>query len=65
MDTTVLGFFLLLFFGKNGPAGKFLMNYFEINIIFSWTATVIAAVVVAIAGIIFPAINFTLKLSTS
>ena len=28
-------------------AGKFLMNYFEINIIFSWTATVIAAVVVA------------------
>ena len=47
LPPTVLGFFLLLFFGKNGPAGKFLMNYFEINIIFSWTATVIAAVVVA------------------
>ena len=47
LPPTVLGFFLLLFFGKNGPAGKFLMNYFEINIIFSWAATVIAAVVVA------------------
>lgn len=47
LPPTVLGFFLLFFFGKNGPAGKFLMNYFEINIIFSWTATVIAAVVVA------------------
>ena len=47
LPPTVLGFFLLLLFGKNGPAGKFLMNYFEINIIFSWTATVIAAVVVA------------------
>ena len=47
LPPTVLGFFLLIFFGKNGPAGKFLMNYFEINIIFSWTATVIAAVVVA------------------
>ena len=32
LPPTVLGFFLLLFFGKNGPAGKFLMNYFEINI---------------------------------
>lgn len=47
LPPTVLGFFLLLLFGKNGPAGKFLMNYFEINIIFSWAATVIAAVVVA------------------
>lgn len=47
LPPTVMGFFLLLFFGKNGPAGKFLMNFFDVNIIFSWTATVIAAVVVA------------------
>ncbi|MGM9535195.1 MAG: molybdate ABC transporter permease subunit, partial [Intestinibacter sp.] len=46
LPPTVLGFFLLIFFGKNGVAGKFLMN-FDINIIFTWTATVIAAVVVA------------------
>ena len=46
LPPTVLGFFLLIFFGKNGPAGKFLLQ-FDINLIFTWTATVISAVVVA------------------
>ena len=46
LPPTVLGFFLLLICGKNGPVGK-LLKLFDTNIIFSWTATVIAATVVA------------------
>ena len=34
LPPTVLGLFLLIFFGKNGVAGKFLMK-FVINIIFT------------------------------
>ena len=46
LPPTVLGFFLLLLFGKNGPMGK-LLELMDSSIIFTWTATVIAAVVVA------------------
>ena len=46
LPPTVLGFFLLLICGKNGPVGK-LLKLFDTNIIFSWSATVIAATVVA------------------
>lgn len=46
LPPTVLGFFLLILLGKKGPIG-FLLSKFDINIIFSWTATVIAAVVVS------------------
>ena len=42
----VIGFFLLLICGKNGFVGKIFMS-FNKNIIFSWSATVIAATVVA------------------
>lgn len=45
LPPTVIGFFLLLLCGKNGLVGKFFMN-FNKNIIFSWSATVIAATVV-------------------
>ncbi|AOY76600.1 molybdate ABC transporter permease subunit [Clostridium formicaceticum] len=46
LPPTVVGFFLLLVFGKNGVIGKLLLR-FGTTIIFSWPATVIAAVVVA------------------
>lgn len=46
LPPTVVGFFLLVFFGKYGPAGR-VLNYFGTNLIFSWSATVIAATVVA------------------
>lgn len=46
LPPTVVGFFLLLIFGKNGPVGKILLK-FGTTIIFSWPATVIAASVVA------------------
>ncbi|MFL0245813.1 molybdate ABC transporter permease subunit [Candidatus Clostridium stratigraminis] len=46
LPPTVLGFFLLLIFGKNGPIGKVLFSI-GIHLIFSWPATVIAATVVS------------------
>ena len=46
LPPTVIGFFLLLICGKNGFVGKIFMR-FNKNIIFSWSATVIAATVVA------------------
>ena len=46
LPPTVIGFFLLLLCGKNGFVGKIFMS-FNKNIIFSWSATVIAATVVA------------------
>ena len=46
LPPTVVGFLLLLLFGKNGPLGKLLMAI-GTTVIFSWPATVIAASVVA------------------
>ena len=46
LPPTVLGFGLLLIFGKNGPLGQLLL-YFDKTVIFSWSATVIASTVVA------------------
>ncbi len=46
LPPTVVGFFLLLIFGRKGPFGKLLL-LFDTQIIFSWSATVIAASVVA------------------
>lgn len=46
LPPTVVGFFLLVIFGKNGPVGK-LLYALGTHVIFSWSATVIAASVVA------------------
>ncbi|MGD0964411.1 MAG: molybdate ABC transporter permease subunit [Candidatus Acidiferrales bacterium] len=46
LPPTVVGFFLLLLFGHNGPVGRILLH-FGTTIVFSWPATVIAAAVVA------------------
>lgn len=46
LPPTVIGFILLLIFGKQSFVGKFLAN-FDITIVFTWWATVIAATVVA------------------
>lgn len=46
LPPTVVGFFLLLICGKNGFIGKFFL-LFNKSLIFSWSATVIAAVVVS------------------
>ena len=46
LPPTVVGFLLLLLFGKNSPFGLFL-NQIGISLIFTWEAAVIAATVVA------------------
>jgi molybdate transport system permease protein len=46
LPPTVVGFLLLLLFGRNGPLGKLLLH-FGATVVFSWPATVIAATVVA------------------
>ena len=46
LPPTVAGFFLLLIFGQKRPVGKFLAGL-GIKIVFSWQATVLAAVVIA------------------
>jgi len=47
MPPTVMGFFILYIFGVKRPLGKFLLDFFSVKIVFSWTATVIAAVVIS------------------
>jgi molybdate transport system permease protein len=44
LPPTVVGFGLLLLFGKNGPLGEFL-SWFGATVIFTWPATVISAVI--------------------
>ena len=46
LPPTVVGFFLLVLFGKNSWLGR-LLYLLGVNVIFSWTGTVIAATVVA------------------
>ena len=47
LPPTVVGFFLLYIFGVRGPIGRFFLDFFTVKIAFSWTATVIAAVVMS------------------
>lgn len=47
MPPTVVGFILLIIFGVNRPIGRFLLELLGVKIVFSWHATVIAAVVVS------------------
>src|ERR1700722_14762102 len=46
LPPTVVGFFLLLLLGRNGPIGKLLLR-FGATVVFSWPATVITGTVVA------------------
>lgn len=55
LPPTVLGFFLLVIFGRNSPLGQFLLTL-GVRIIFSWQATVVAATVVA-----FPLVYRTVR----
>ena len=46
LPPTVVGFILLLIFGRNGPMGRLLLH-FGATVVFSWPATVLAAAVVS------------------
>ncbi|MBE1556717.1 molybdate ABC transporter permease subunit [Sporosarcina limicola] len=47
LPPTVVGFGLLYLFGKNGFLGQILKNWFDFQVVFSWYAVIIAAVVVS------------------
>ena len=47
LPPTVLGYYLLVLIGRNGPIGAWLQSQFGINLIFTWQGAVIAATVVA------------------
>jgi len=47
LPPTVIGFLLLIIFGVNRPIGRLLLEFLGVKIVFSWTATVIAAVVIS------------------
>jgi molybdate transport system permease protein len=46
LPPTVVGFFLLLIFGKNGMLGQ-ILGYFDVSVVFSWVGAVIASTVVS------------------
>ena len=48
LPPTVAGFFLLYLFGVKRPIGELLLNFFGVKIVFSWPATVLAAVVISL-----------------
>ncbi|HEX5563801.1 MAG TPA: molybdate ABC transporter permease subunit [Sporosarcina sp.] len=47
LPPTVVGFALLLAFGKHGWIGKWLMDWFGVQIVFTWLGAVIASIVVS------------------
>lgn len=47
LPPTVAGFFLLMIFGVKRPLGALFLEVFGVKIVFSWAATVIAAVVIS------------------
>ncbi|MCP3026884.1 molybdate ABC transporter permease subunit [Halobacillus sp. A5] len=47
LPPTVIGFGLLYLFGNNGPIGRLLVEWFGIQVVFSWLGVVIAAIVVS------------------
>jgi len=47
LPPTVLGYYLLVLIGRNGPIGAFLHEHFGITLVFTFTGAVIAATVVA------------------
>ncbi|HTZ17666.1 MAG TPA: molybdate ABC transporter permease subunit [Dissulfurispiraceae bacterium] len=48
LPPTVTGYYLILAFGRNGVVGRYLYNWFDWSIMFTWYAAVIASFVVAL-----------------
>ena len=47
LPPTVVGFGLLYLFGKNGFLGRLFLDWFDMQIVFTWYAVIIAAIVVS------------------
>ena len=48
LPPTVLGYYLLIIIGRQSFIGRLLLNTFNINLIFTWKAAVIASVIVSL-----------------
>lgn len=48
LPPSVMGYLLLIAFGKRGPIGGFLLETFDIQIVFTWVAAVIASCIVSL-----------------
>ncbi|WII92300.1 molybdate ABC transporter permease subunit [Kingella negevensis] len=46
LPPTVMGYYLLVLFGREGTIGKWLQNTFDISLVFTWQGAAIAAAVV-------------------
>jgi molybdate transport system permease protein len=55
LPPTVLGYYLLVLIGSNGPLGAWLQLGFGINLVFTWQAAVIAAAVASLPLVFKPA----------
>ena len=55
MPPTVMGYYLLVLFGRNGVLGQLLQEYFGISLIFTWQGAVLAATAVAFPLVCKPA----------
>lgn len=55
LPPTVLGYYLLVLVGRNGPLGAWLKDSFGINLVFTWQAAVIAAAVASFPLVFKPA----------
>lgn len=55
LPPTVLGYYLLVLIGRQGPIGRWLNDWFGINLIFTWQGAVIAAAIVAFPFVVRPA----------
>lgn len=55
LPPTVLGYYLLVVIGRNGPLGAWLQDTFGINLVFTWQAAVIAAAVASLPLVFKPA----------
>ncbi len=64
LPPVVPGYLLLLAFGRNGPAGKFLHETFGVSLAFHWTGAVLAALVMGLPLVVQP-IRLSLQLIDS
>lgn len=46
LPPVVMGYLLLLMFGSRGPIGAWLLSWFDIRLVFSWTGAALAAAIV-------------------
>lgn len=47
LPPVVVGYLLLVLFGRNGPLGRWLLDWFDVTLIFTWEGAALASAVVA------------------